>query len=290
MNLDNLEMFLMIARFSSINKTAETLFLAQSTVTHRLKQVEKQLGVTLFIRTASGVSLTPEGRSFVPVATGIVEQIRAFTQDTGTRKLLTIAAGKAFASYELPRLLGKYRNKHPDLRCYVKSTLFEESITALLTGTADLALLGSEVYHPQLLQLDLPSDRIVLIVAPEHRWARGFGGFADWGAQEMIMFGDASAPFRQRVDRFLLERGVFPNVIMELDSFSAVKQMVIQNLGVALLPERVIREELATGQLIAHDIAEGTLIRPTLIAYPKHKAKDRDFQQFLNWIVENYET
>lgn len=288
MNLENLEMFLMIARFGSINKAAETLFLAQSTVTHRLKQLEKQLSVTLFVRTAGGVTLTPEGRSFVPVATGIVEQIRAFTQDTSTRKPLTIAAGKAFASYELPRLLGQYRKNHPELRCYVKSTLYEESITALLTGMADLAMLGSEVYHPQLLQLDLPSDRIVLIASPEHRWGRTFGGFADWGAQEMVMFGDSSAPFRQRVDRFLLERGVFPNVIMELDSFSAVKQMVIQNLGVAMLPERVIRDETAAGLLTAHDIAEGALTRPTLIAYPKHKAKDADFQQFLAWIVEHF--
>jgi DNA-binding transcriptional LysR family regulator len=288
MNLENLEMFLMIARFGSINKAAEKLFLAQSTVTHRLKQLEKQLGVTLFVRTAGGVSLTPEGKSFVPVATGIVEQIRAFTHDTAARKPLTIAAGKAFASYELPRLLGLYRQTHPDLRCYVKSTLYEESITALLTGTADMALLGSEVYHPQLMQVDLPSDRIVLIVHPEHRWAREFGGFADWGAQEMIMFGDTSAPFRQRVDRFLLERGVYPNVIMELDSFGAVKQMVMQNLGVAMLPERVIRDETSAGQLIAHDIAEGALTRPTLIAYPKHKEKDREFQQFINWIVHHY--
>lgn len=288
MNLENLEMFLMISRFGSINKTAETLFLAQSTVTHRLKQLEKQLGVNLFVRTANGVSLTAEGKGFVPVATSIVEQIRTFTQNTALLKPLTIAAGKAFASYELPRLLGQYRKNHPALRCYVKSTLYEESITALLTGAADMALLGNEVYHPQLLQIDLPSDRIVLIVAPEHRWASGFTGFSDWGAQEMIVFGDASAPFRQRVDRFLVERGVFPNVIMELDSFGSVKQMVMQNLGVAMLPERVIREEVESGQLIAHDLAEGTLTRPTLIAYPKHKQQDRDFQSFLSWIVANY--
>jgi len=278
----------MIARFGSINKTAEALFLAQSTVTHWLKQLERQLNASLFVRTASGVALTPEGKRFVPFATSIVEQMRSFTQESGTRRPLMIAAGKAFASYELPRLLGSYRVEHPTFTCYVKSSLYEESITALLNGTADLALLGHEVYHPQLQQVLLPSDRIVLIVSPQHRWAERFPSFAEWGLQEVIAFGDGSAPFRQRTDRFLAEQGVYANVIMELDSFSAVKRMVMQNLGVAMLPERVVRDEAQSGTLIVHDIAAGQLTRPTLIAYPKHKEQDADFVQFVNWITKMY--
>ncbi|MGZ6550720.1 MAG: LysR family transcriptional regulator [Tumebacillaceae bacterium] len=288
MNIETLEMFLTIARFGSINKAAEALYLAQSTVTHRLKQLERNLQTPLFVRTSSGVALTPEGKRFVPVATSIVEQMRSFTQEAGTQTPLTITAGKAFVAYELPRLLGAYRRKHPKFTCYVKSTLYEESITALLTGTADLAVLGAEVYHPQLQQVFLPSDRIVLITAPDHPWSTAFPGFENWGLQETITFGDGSAPFRQRIDRFLAEHGVFPNVIMELDSMGAVKGMVMQNLGVAMLPERVIREEVAGGYLVAHDIAEGKLTRPTLLAYPKHKEHDHEFQQFVQWISEAY--
>lgn len=288
MNLETLEMFLTIARFGSINKTADALFLAQSTVTHRLKQLERQINTVLFVRTTSGVALTAEGKRFVPVATSIVEQMRAFTQEAGAQVPLTITAGKAFVAYELPRLLGAYRKLHPQFTCYVKSTLFDESVTALLTGTADLAVMGSEIYHPQVQQVFLPSDRIVLITSPDHPWAATFPGFENWGLQETITFGDATAPFRQRIDRFLAEQGVFPNVIMELDSMGAVKGMVMQNLGVAMLPERVIRDEVAAGLLVAHDVAGGNLTRPTLLAYPKHKEHDRAFQQFVQWIRASY--
>jgi len=288
MNLEHLEMFLTIARFGSINKAADALYLAQSTLTHRLKQLEKQAGASLFVRTASGVALTPEGRQFVPIATSVVEQMRSFRQEAGARRPLTISAGKAFASYELPRLIGSYRRQHPDFTCYVKSNLFEEAITALLTGTADLALLGSEVYHPQLQQISLTDDLIVLIVAPEHPWAAEFPGFDHWGLQEVIAFADASAPFRQRVDRFLAEQGLYSNVIMELDSFSAVKRMVMQNLGVAMLPERTVSEEVAAGTLVTHDIAGGVLTRPTLIAFAKHKEQDQTFRDFVEWVKEAY--
>lgn len=288
MDLDSLEVFLTIARYGSINRAAQVLFLAQSTLTHRLKQLERHIGCSLFVRTASGVSLTGEGRRLLPVAASIVEQMRAFTQQKEQQQSLTIVAGKAFVAYELPRLIGQYRQSHPQFTCYVRSTLYDESLSALLTGTADIAFLGNEIYHPHIHQDFLPSDRILLVTHPRHPWAHGFPGFAAWGAEEMIVFGNHTAPYRQRVDRFLAQHGVFPNVIMELDSFGAVKKMVEQQLGIAMLPERIIREDVNEGRLVAHDIAAGTLTRPTLIAYLHQKKEDDAFQQFVQWIKTSY--
>jgi DNA-binding transcriptional LysR family regulator len=288
MDIESLEVFLTIARFGSINRAAQALFLAQSTVTHRLKQLERYVGSPLFVRTTGGVSLTAEGRRLLPVATSVVEQMRAFTRHKESRQSLTIVAGKALAAYELPRLIGEYRRQNPHFTCYVRSTLFEESITSLLTGTADIAFLGSEVYHPQIHQEFLPSDRILLVTAPDHSWAKAFPGFARWGVQEVIAFGNQTAPFRQRVDRFLARHGVYPNVIAELDSFQAVKKMVQQNLGVTMLPERTIDEERRAGTLVAQDIADGQLTRPTVIAYLHHKKEDEAFQQFVQWVKDHY--
>jgi DNA-binding transcriptional LysR family regulator len=288
MDLGSLEMFLAVARFGSINQAASALFLAQSTVTHRIRQLEKEVGTSLFVRTSSGVNLTAAGRRLLPIATSMMEQWHAFQKQNDESFNLSIVAGKAFASYELPRLLGAYSRLHPGFSCYVRSVLYEESITSLLTGTADIAFLGHEVYHPELQQIFLPNDRILLVVAPEHPWAVRFPGFDQWDNQAMITFGNKTVPFRQRVDRFLAENGVYPPVIMELDSFHAVKKMVAQNLGVSMLPERTIQDERNTGVLVAHDIAHGSLIRPTLIAYPHHKKADTRFLRFVDWIVKHY--
>ncbi|MGG1663932.1 LysR family transcriptional regulator [Brevibacillus sp. NRS-1366] len=288
MDQESLEVFLTIARHGSINRAAQAMFLAQSTLTHRLKQLERRVGHPLFIRTASGVSLTGEGRRLLPIAANIVEQMRAFTQPKEQQQSMNIVAGKAFVAYELPRLIGEYRQAHPGFTCYVRSTLYEESLSALLTGTADIAFLGSEMYHPHIHQEFLPSDRILLVMAPEHPWANGFPGFHEWGTEEMILFGNHTAPYRQRIDRFLAQQGVFPNAIMELDSFSAVKKMVERQLGITMLPERTIQRELTEGRLIAHDIAQGDLQRPTLIAYLHPKKEDDAFQQFVQWMKASY--
>lgn len=288
MDQESLEVFLTIARHGSINRAAQALFLAQSTLTHRLKQLERRVGTPLFVRTASGVSLTGEGRRLLPIAATIVEQMRSFTQQKEQPQSMNIVAGKAFVAYELPRLIGEYRQANPGFTCYVRSTLYEESLSALLTGTADIAFLGSEMYHPHIHQEFLPSDRILLVMAPEHPWANGFPGFSKWGTEEMILFGNHTAPYRQRIDRFLAQHGVFPNAIMELDSFSAVKKMVERQLGITMLPERTIQHELSEGRLVAHDIAHGQLERPTLIAYLHPKKEDEAFQQFVQWMKESY--
>ncbi|WP_134683191.1 LysR family transcriptional regulator [Brevibacillus migulae] len=288
MDLGNLEVFLAIHQHGSINQAAQSLYLAQSTVTHRLQQLEKHVGGPLFIRSKSGVSLSSLGRRFYPVASAMLEQWQMFHKQNQLEETLSIVAGKAFASYELPRLLGAYSRSHPAFTCYVRSTLYEESVHALLTGSADIAFLGHEVYHPQLAQIFLPADRILLAVSPKHPWAAEFPGFQAWGNQPTIAFSNKTAPYRQRVDRFLAEHGVYPRVMMELDSFRAVKQMVMQNLGVTLLPERTFLQERETGSLVAHDIAEGTLTRPTLISYPHHKTNDPRFMQFVDWIIAHY--
>ncbi|HEY3366033.1 MAG TPA: LysR family transcriptional regulator [Symbiobacteriaceae bacterium] len=286
--MESLETFLAVARTRSINKAADALFLAQSTVTHRLQRLEKELGVALFVRRPDGVELTPDGRRLMPVATSVVEQLRAFAGQSGQARAITLLSGRAFISYDLPVILGAYRRCHPEFTCYVKSALHEEAVNALLNGVADLAFLGSEVYHPQLCAVSLPSDRILLITAPEHLWAAGFPGFDRWGGQEVIAFGNGAVPFRRRVDKFLAEHGVFPNISMELDSTRAVQRMVMQNLGVAMLPWRTVRDEAAAGRLAVLDIAGGQFTRPTLLVYPRHRAADQQLQDLVRWIADHY--
>ncbi|MBM7554515.1 LysR substrate-binding domain-containing protein [Thalassobacillus pellis] len=287
MHIEHLELFLQIARYESINQAANALFLAQSTVTNRLKQLEAYIGSALFIRTSTGVQLTSEGKRFVPIATSIVDQLHTYT-DRKHIPPLSIVAGKALAAYQLPRLLGEYRRAHPTFTCYARAARYDACVTALLTGAADIAFLGAEVFHPQLHQVLLPEDPIVLVLSPDHPWAKGFPGFDYWGREEVITFGNHTAPFRRQIDLFLAKHQVYPNIIMELDSFSAVKSMVQENLGMTLLPSRTIQTEVQKGDLVACDIAAGTLSRPTVLAYPTYKKESEALQPFIQWVKTFY--
>lgn len=288
MKLDHLESFLAVVRHGSLRGAAEALFVAQSTLTRRVRQLEADVGSELFARHSGGVVLTDAGVRFVPTAEAVVGRLRAFSRSLRDFPPLTIVAGKAFASYELPRLIAGFRAVRPTLRCYVRSALFPESREALLSGAADLAFLGHEVFHPAMEHISLGDDRIFLISSPVHPWARRFPGWADWGDQEVIAFGDPEAPFRVRVEQYLARRGVQANTVMELDSIHAVKRMVMRDLGVAFLPERTIREEIAAGRLAAHDASEGELTRPTWLAFLRERSGEPGIEGFTAWVRRHY--
>ncbi|MCI0183037.1 LysR family transcriptional regulator [Sulfoacidibacillus ferrooxidans] len=288
MKVEHAESFLTVVRCGSLHQAADLLFIAQSTLTHRMKQLETDLGTELFTRHSGGVTLTDTGARFVPIATSIVEQLRTFMQTSQEAKPITIVAGKAFASYELPRLIGGFRRLHPHFRCYVRSTLLPESMQSLLTGTANLAFVGHEMYHPSIEHLSLGDDQIVLITHPHHNFSIRFPGLHAWGEQEVIAFGDSGAPYRKRIEHFFALSGISPNTIMELDSISAVKRMVMQNLGVALLPRRTVVEEVNNGLLVALDIAKGELTRPTWLALLRSSLMDPLLQEFIQWVQSNY--
>lgn len=288
MKLDQLESFLVVVRYGSLRSAAEALFVAQSTLTHRIRQLENDLGTELFTRHSGGVVLTAVGERFVSTATSIVEQMQEFSRQVQQAPPLRIVAGKAFASYELPRLISGYRKVRKAFRCYVRSLLFPESIHALLSGVADIAFIGHEMAHPGILHVDLGVDRVLLITHPHHPWAKNFPGFDHWGNQELIAFGDSDAPFRLRVESFLARAGVRVHTTMELDSISAVKQMVMQDLGVAFLPERTVHEEIFSKRLTAQDVADGKLTRPSLLAVHRARQDDLALTEFIEWVRGHY--
>lgn len=288
MKLDHITSFLTVTRYGSFHRASEELYIAQSTLTHRIRQLENDLGAELFTRHATGVTVTPAGERFIPVATAISAQLQSYMHTAQSVRPLTIVAGKAFVSYELPRLIGGFRRSQPTFRCYVRSTLLPESTSALLSGAADLAFVGQAMYHPAIEHVSLGDDHVLLICHPHHPWASHFPGVKDWGDQEVIAFGDTAAPFRERMEHFFALSGIRPNIIMELDSISAVKRMVMQDLGVALLPERTVQEEVITGTLVAQDIANGTLLRPTLLGFLRTRQNEPLLQEFITWVRDRY--
>ncbi|MCY0901680.1 MAG: LysR family transcriptional regulator [Firmicutes bacterium] len=287
MKLESLDSFLAVTRHGSLHQAAAALFVSQSTLTHRMQVLEEDLGVLLFVRHPGGVALTDEGRRFVPVASAILDQLQGFKRSQTQAPRLTLIAGKAFASYELPGLIAGFRKLRPELRCHVRSALFPESIDALLAGTADLAVIGYEAHHPELVSTTLASDRIVLCVHPQHRFARQFA-WRDWGHEDVVAFGDVGAPFRTRVDNYLADRGIRPHIVMELDSIHAVKRMVMHNLGVAFLPERTLSDEATAGWLAIRDVAEGDLIRPSYVAYRRSRQGEPLLQAFIEWMADHH--
>lgn len=246
--LSELEHFLLAAEHGTLTAAARHAHLSQPALTASIQRLEGWAGARLLERGRSGAQLTAAGRALVPrarAALGAVDEgLRAVREvielDAGEVRL---GAGATACTYLLPPVLAAFRARYPGIRFKLRELTTDEAQDALRSGGIDLAL----VVHPEAEPWF--EDHLVLVRAPEFE-------------VEAV----ATAPMitlrRGASSRALLDE-VWPdaNVVMELGGIVAVKAMVRAGIGVALVSERVVAEDLARGRLAVVPDPKTPLVR-----------------------------
>jgi DNA-binding transcriptional LysR family regulator len=283
----DIALFLAIARLGSISRTAEQLFMSQSTVTTRLQRLERTLGYELFVRTANGVQLTAAGQRFLPLAEHMVslEQQMLHPDQTET-PTLRIMSGRAFVSVDVPQCLLRI-SKHMTVHLKVRMGLYDDMVNALLAHQVDFCFLGEPIYHPHVKLVEFLPDAIDLVVPLKHHLVYNFPGVRALANEPFVAFGRSSSPFRKRVMKLLAESNVFPTIRAELDSIDGIKAMVSHGLGVSFLPRRTLGDA-AFKQISVIPMSDPAWTRPTFIAYPDALDGQPLTQKVLSLIADYY--
>ncbi|MCL6632673.1 MAG: LysR family transcriptional regulator [Alicyclobacillus herbarius] len=287
MDTKDVSLFLAIARIGSISRTAEQLFMSQSTVTTRLQRLERALGYELFERQASGVKLTPAGERFLPLA----ERLQALEQqmlnpDNSETPILRIMSGRAFVSTDVPECLTRML-RQARVHLKVRMGLYDEMKDALLANQVEFCFLGEPIYHPNVVLKEFTPDPIDLVVPANHYLVHAFQDVKMLAGEPFIAFGRSTSPFRQRVMSLLARRQVYPNVRMELDSFDGVKAMVGHGLGLSLLPRRTLYDA-ASKRCAVIPVGHPEFVRPTYLAYPRNLEGNPLVRRFVSVVAAYY--
>jgi len=246
MLLVQVEGFLEVARLGSVSRAAEALFVTQPTLTARLHSLERELGQRLFVRTRNGMRLTEAGRAFIPYAERALRALREGRQalgdvGNGTAGHLMIGAAPAVSTYLLPSVLERFVDRHPRVEVAVRTGHSESVLEMVLRDEVQLGI-GRSLRHPEVELIPFHEEELVLVVAPEHPFAKLHRvRMADVGGQQLIMFDRTSSYY---------ERG----------------------LGVALLPRTAIGRESGAGALRLVDIADAPPMRTTIVAMRRRDA------------------
>lgn len=289
MDTKDIQLFLAISKIGSISKTAEQLFMSQSTVTTRLQRLERDLGYTLFDRLPNGMQLTQEGLRLVPLAENMISLVdRMASSDSSQVPILRLMSGRAFVSTDVPSCLSAMMQS-VNIRLQVKMGMYDEMMDALVTRQVDFCFLGEPIFHPQVRQVEFQPDIIDLVVPKGHYFTHHFPGLAALHEEPFIAFSRETAPFRKRVMNLLAKAQVYPNIRMELDSIDGIKAMVAHGLGVSFLPRRTLHDAESKGY-VPISIHDPNWTRPTLLAYPIG-IEDRPFtRQFIAIVEQHYQT
>ena len=270
MQLTQIEAFLAVAERRSVSDAAGALYVTQPALTTRLKNLERELGVELFVRTPRGMRLTAAGRAFRSHAQRAMQSLaegRELMRELreGHVGELLVGAAPAISTYVLPLVLRRFQASFPHVHLIVRTGHSEEILEQVLREQVHVGLVR-ELPHPSISSRPLYEDEIVLVVDPQHRFADEASiDVAALGDERLILF-DRTSSYFVLTSAFFREAGVVPRGVMELDNVDATKKMVEHGLGIAFLPYTAVRGELAAGSLSEVAIAGYEPVRRQIVA------------------------
>ncbi|MER7762573.1 LysR family transcriptional regulator [Streptomyces sp. NPDC097619] len=270
-DLGAMELLLAVARRGSLGAAARELGITQPAASSRIRAMETRLGVALVERSPRGSTLTPEGALVTDWARPVVEAAEAF--DAGAQALrgrrdsrLRVAASMTIAEYLLPGWLVALRAERPGTAVSLHAGNSAGVAARVLGHEADIGFVEGLTVPEGLDSAVIAHDRLVVAVAPGHRWARRR---AELPAVELagtpLILRERGSGTRQVLDAALAEAGGLATPLLELASTTAVKAAAVSGAGPCVLSELALGAELASRQLVAVPVA-GTGLRRALRA------------------------
>lgn len=250
MNSEAIRTFIMLSKLKNFTRTAERLYVAQSTVTNRIAELESETGQKLFVRRQGGVDLTEEGQLFLSYALRISELEESFIREVSSaaRYEKTLRIGAVNAEYEselYPRVRDFYR-AHADVALKVVLGHSDDLLQMLQDNLIDIAFSYLPLKKAGFVSRRFSSDKLVLVTAPAHNAYRGGIRKAELLECDYLM---CDFPFGEAGE---FVRSLFPPrhaFRMEIDNSGKVVRCLLDGLGYSFLPHRMVREELSAGAL-----------------------------------------
>ncbi|KAA5840523.1 LysR family transcriptional regulator [Pseudomonas chlororaphis] len=238
MNLFQLRAFDAVAREGSFTRAAARLFISQPAVTGHIKALEEHYQITLLRRTARRVELTEEGTKLAAITRamfGLAEEAQAMLE--ANRQLLT---GRLEVAADGPHLvmpmLASLRERYPGITVNLRLGNARETLAALLSEHADVAVLTEVEPRKGLHLQSLGESRICALVPQGHPWlAEPEGVRLERLDQVIMVLREPSSITRRTFDQACVQAGVNPKVLLELDSREAVTEAVAAQLGVGVV-------------------------------------------------------
>ena len=265
-NLKQLEAFVTTVEYSSFTRAAEVLYLTQSTVSAHISALERVLGLRLIQRGArQRVALTKEGEIVYSEAKEILRRCHAL-QDGGARvedSQLLLGASSVPAQYLLPDIMAAFLEKSPEIRYVLlrgDSALVHEMLDQ---GKVRLGFVGAAADRQKYHYHVITEDKLVLATAntPAYRSMKEQGMHGSELLYRPLILREGTSGTRQAIDAYFKHHRITADslqIVAQIDSPEAIKSSVSRDLGVSILSNLAVQDEVNAGKLLTFDLdAEG---------------------------------
>jgi DNA-binding transcriptional LysR family regulator len=287
-----LETFIFAAESLSFSEAAKQINLSQPTVSYHVKELEKELGVTLFERSGSHLQLTEAGRLLLPRARKLfhqsneMEELLSSLQD-GVVGELRIACSTTAGKYILPQLAARFCQRYPGIRISILRCTSGDVARSLLENEANLGVVSYEVQDENFEYQEFFNDVISLIVPREHPWALRRAIEPEELINEPLIIREASSGTRRVLLSELAKHDISLddlNIFMQLGNAEAIVRTVAAGYAVSFVSTLASACPLERGHVVNVDVLGMNMRRKVYMVRKRLEEPHRPQDAFWSFI------
>jgi DNA-binding transcriptional LysR family regulator len=284
-NLNHLAIFHAVAQAGSMTLGAERLDISQPAVSKQVQELERALGVHLFDRIGRRVRLSQAGEILAEYARRLfaladeAEQAMRDVRAAG-RGRLAIGASTTIGTFLLPGVVAEFWRRYPGVELLVRIENTEQVHRRLAGLELDLGLTEGLIEEEELEAEVFHQDELVLIAAPGHRLAGQTQVALREVREEPFILREPGSGTRAVEERALARLKLPVRAVMALGSTEAIKRVVAEGVGLAIVSRLAVAAEIARGTLAVLPVAGLRIERPLHLVRRKGRRDGPALQAF----------
>ncbi|SDC22462.1 DNA-binding transcriptional regulator, LysR family [Paenibacillus sp. UNCCL117] len=248
MEFRQLQYFVKVARKQHVTQAAEELHVAQSAVSRQIHQLEKELGVPLFVQKGRNLQLTPVGKLFLSRAESILSDLERAVSEVHEfmdpeQGEIRIGFPHSLGIHLLPTVVARFRESHPKVKFRLRQGTYNSLIRDVMKGEIDLSFISplpekhSHVTGELLLQ-----EELFAIVPQGHALSgQEVIRLEQLKDESFVMFSEEYS-LRSIVLEACAQAGFTPHIGFEGEETDTIRGLVAAGMGVSLLPDMALTE------------------------------------------------
>ncbi|MFF2910708.1 LysR family transcriptional regulator [Paenibacillus sp. NPDC057934] len=253
-NYELYKVFYWAAKTGSLTQAAKALYLTQPSVSHAIKQLEQNFGITLFYRNSKGVSLTQEGTilySYIEqsqVLISMAEEKMAALKNLDNGELRIGGSDSLFKHYLLPYLEDFHKN-HPGIKLHLNHGTTPEVMTFLKEGTIDLGVVRLPIADPQLEARETIQLQDCFVAGPQYAILKDVVLSVEVLLQYPVILFSRNSRARMAITELFQSYGYTLKPEIEVGSVDLLIEFARRGLGISYVTREFVAKELEEGSL-----------------------------------------
>lgn len=292
-NLELYRVFYTVARCGSLTKAAEELYISQPAVSQAVKQLENQLGTSLFNRMHKGMELSKQGGELIyadveralQLLSGVEDKLSELKQSaTGT---LRIGASETIFQYILSDKIVAYNKQYPQVRIDLISDVSPKIIEFLKTDRCDVGFLNLPIEEDEGIRLSASVALLNDVFVAGEAFSELKGKeLTVWDLQKYpLLMLEQNTIARAAIDHYAESLGVTLRPAVEVGSWDFMKRLVTDGMGIGCLPREYAQRRLRDGELFELNVTPAMPSRSVGLALAKNANMPFSLRAFINLVT-----